>query len=145
MRGSCVLQVLQGPPRRAEGKGVKRSDHRERSSQSLATPPKQKSPAICAKRPHEADFCLRSSQSLATQPLLNAHNLKKITNFDHQTTNKQMRQTNNYEIAVSSVADVATIAQIRLYADRNNISAHKVYEKVGMEQCHYLMYEQSIK
>lgn len=116
MRGSCVLQVLQGPPRRAEGKGVKRSDHRE-----------------------------RSSQSLATQPLLNAHNLKKITNFDHQTTNKQMRQTNNYEIAVGSVADVATIAQIRLYADRNNISAHKVYEKVGMEQCHYLMYEQSIK
>ena len=243
MRGSCVLQVLQGPPRRAEGKGVKRSAHRERSSQSLATHPKQKSPAICAKRRHEADFCLRSSQSLATQPLLNAHNLKKITNFDHQTTNKQMRQTNNYEIAVGSVADIATIAQfqvdmalesegttldaeqvlqgvtaamndsnrgryfvariggqvigslmitrewsdwhngwywwvqsvyvvpehrgkgvfraiyakvkelaaaegvaqIRLYADRNNISAHKVYEKVGMEQCHYLMYEQSIK
>ncbi len=56
-----------------------------------------------------------------------------------------MRQTNNYEIAVGSVADIATIAQIRLYADRNNISAHKVYEKVGMEQCHYLMYEQSIK
>ena len=32
---SCVVQFLQGPPRRAERKGVKRSEQSERSSQSV--------------------------------------------------------------------------------------------------------------
>ena len=38
---------LQGPLRRAEGKGVKRSDHRERSSQFLPLPKKIKNIVLC--------------------------------------------------------------------------------------------------
>ena len=36
------------------------------------------------------------------------------------------------------------IAQVRLYVDRHNTNAQKVYQKLGMEECHYLMYEASV-
>lgn len=33
------------------------------------------------------------------------------------------------------------VSQVRLYVDKTNISARKVYERIGMKECHYLMYE----
>ena len=32
----------------------------------------------------------------------------------------------------------------RLYVEKENAHAQKVYESVGMEECHYLMYEEAI-
>lgn len=37
------------------------------------------------------------------------------------------------------------VCGFRLYVERENIKAQKVYEKCGMETSHYLMYEQMIK
>lgn len=36
-------------------------------------------------------------------------------------------------------------ASLRLYVDRNNIKAQKCYQKLGMDECHYLMYEEPLK
>ena len=33
------------------------------------------------------------------------------------------------------------ISQVRLYVDKNNKKAQTVYQKLGMSECHYLMYE----
>lgn len=44
---------------------------------------------------------------------------------------------------VIEMAKEQHIAQVRLYVDRNNTNAQKVYQKSGMEECHYLMYETS--
>ena len=48
----------------------------------------------------------------------------------------------------SKVKDMATqkgVSQVRLYVDKTNLSARKVYERVGMQECHYLMYEDVAK
>ncbi|MBR5483141.1 MAG: GNAT family N-acetyltransferase [Alistipes sp.] len=48
----------------------------------------------------------------------------------------------------SKVKDMATqkgVSQVRLYVDKTNLSARQVYEKVGMQECHYLMYEDVAK
>ncbi len=37
------------------------------------------------------------------------------------------------------------VSQIRLYVDKTNHPALTVYEKLGMKECHYLMYEEYIK
>ena len=42
---------------------------------------------------------------------------------------------------VIELANDQNIAQVRLYVDRHNTHAQKVYQKLGMEECHYLMYE----
>ena len=42
---------------------------------------------------------------------------------------------------VIEMAKEQNIAQVRLYVDRHNTHAQKVYQKLGMEECHYLMYE----
>ena len=42
---------------------------------------------------------------------------------------------------VIELAKEQKIAQVRLYVDRHNTNAQKVYQKLGMEECHYLMYE----
>ena len=42
---------------------------------------------------------------------------------------------------VIEMAKEQNIAQVRLYVDRHNTNAQKVYQKLGMEECHYLMYE----
>ena len=42
---------------------------------------------------------------------------------------------------VIELANDQNIAQVRLYVDRHNTNAQKVYQKLGMEECHYLMYE----
>lgn len=36
-------------------------------------------------------------------------------------------------------------ANLRLYVDRNNTNAQECYRKQGMDECHYLMYEEPIK
>lgn len=36
------------------------------------------------------------------------------------------------------------VAQIRLYADKTNLSAQQVYRHLGMEESHYLMFEETI-
>ena len=46
------------------------------------------------------------------------------------------------------VKDMATqkgVSQVRLYVERTNLSARQVYERVGMQECHYLMYEDVAK
>ena len=45
---------------------------------------------------------------------------------------------------VIELAKEQKIAQVRLYVDRHNTNAQKVYQKLGMEECHYLMYESSV-
>ena len=46
---------------------------------------------------------------------------------------------------VIELAKEQKIAQVRLYVDRHNTNAQKVYQKLGMEECHYLMYETSVE
>lgn len=36
-------------------------------------------------------------------------------------------------------------ASLRLYVDRGNRKAQKCYKKQGMDECHYLMYEETLK
>ena len=42
---------------------------------------------------------------------------------------------------VMELAKSENIAQVRLYVDKNNLTAQQVYEKLGMKECHYYMYE----
>lgn len=46
---------------------------------------------------------------------------------------------------VKELASLEGIEQVRLYVDKSNRVAQEVYRKVGMEECHYLMYEQVLK
>ena len=43
---------------------------------------------------------------------------------------------------VKSLAKEQDITQIRLYVDKTNYPAQKVYRKLGMDECHYLLYEE---
>ena len=45
---------------------------------------------------------------------------------------------------VKELAKEAGITQVRLYVDKTNTRAQKVYQKLGMAECHYLMYEEEI-
>lgn len=42
---------------------------------------------------------------------------------------------------VRELAEQQNVSQIRLYVDRTNTVAQRIYEKLGMAECHYLMYE----
>lgn len=42
---------------------------------------------------------------------------------------------------VKELAGQQNVSQIRLYVDRTNTVAQRIYEKLGMAECHYLMYE----
>lgn len=46
---------------------------------------------------------------------------------------------------VKELASSEGIEQVRLYVDKSNRVAQEVYRKVGMEECHYLMYEEVLK
>ena len=45
---------------------------------------------------------------------------------------------------VLKLAKSEGISQVRLYVDKDNKKAQTVYQKVGMSECHYLMYEVEI-
>lgn len=42
---------------------------------------------------------------------------------------------------VISLAKKEGVTQVRLYVDKDNKKAQSVYQKLGMSECHYLMYE----
>lgn len=41
-------------------------------------------------------------------------------------------------------AKSAGVSQIRLYVDKNNTTAQTVYQKLGMAECHYCLYEKGV-
>ena len=45
---------------------------------------------------------------------------------------------------VKSLAVQEGITTVRLYVDRDNRKAQQAYERLGMAECHYLMYEEMI-
>jgi ribosomal protein S18 acetylase RimI-like enzyme len=45
---------------------------------------------------------------------------------------------------VKKMATAEGVSQVRLYVDKGNIRAQKVYKQLGMDECHYLMYEEVI-
>ena len=46
---------------------------------------------------------------------------------------------------VLKLAKSEGISQVRLYVDKDNKKAQTVYQKLGMSECHYLMYEVNYK
>ena len=42
---------------------------------------------------------------------------------------------------VLKLAKSEGVSQVRLYVDKDNKKAQTVYQKAGMSECHYLMYE----
>lgn len=49
-----------------------------------------------------------------------------------------------YEFVKEKAENSKNVCGFRLYVERENERAQKVYEKLGMEQSHYLMYEEMI-
>lgn len=47
-------------------------------------------------------------------------------------------------LKVKDAAKENNVSQIRLYVDNTNLSAQKVYKKLGMHESHYLMYEENL-
>lgn len=45
---------------------------------------------------------------------------------------------------VRSLARKEGALSLRLYVDKENIKAQKCYQKQGMDECHYLMYEEDL-
>ena len=59
----------------------------------------------------------------------------------------QYRGKGAYRAMYQKVKELAKdqgITQIRLYVDKTNYPAQKVYQKLGMQECHYFMYEEVI-
>jgi ribosomal protein S18 acetylase RimI-like enzyme len=53
-----------------------------------------------------------------------------------------------YKAMYNKVLDLAKaegISQIRLYVDKENFTAQTVYQKLGMAECHYCLYEKDLK
>ncbi|MBQ6938388.1 MAG: GNAT family N-acetyltransferase [Muribaculaceae bacterium] len=56
----------------------------------------------------------------------------------------QYRGKGIYKAMYAHVKDMARehgVSQVRLYVDKGNTRAQEVYKKLGMDECHYLMYE----
>jgi len=49
-----------------------------------------------------------------------------------------------YEFVKAEAAKAGNVCGFRLYVEKENVNAQKVYEKLGMEISHYLMYEEAI-
>lgn len=49
-----------------------------------------------------------------------------------------------YEFVKSEAEKSKNVCGFRLYVERENVNAQKVYEKTGMKSSHYLMYEENI-
>lgn len=47
--------------------------------------------------------------------------------------------------AVQQMAAESGVAQVRLYVDKGDTTAQHAYQRVGMEECHYLMYEAAVE
>ena len=59
----------------------------------------------------------------------------------------EFRKQGVYKAMYLKVKDAAkenNVSQIRLYVDKTNLSAQKVYKKLGMHESHYLMYEENL-
>lgn len=57
------------------------------------------------------------------------------------------RKQGVYKAMYQKVKDAAkenNVSQIRLYADKINISAQKAYQSLGMHKSHYLMFEEDL-
>jgi len=50
-----------------------------------------------------------------------------------------------YDFVKEKAAESGDICGFRLYVEKENMHAQKVYEKVGMDSSNYLMYEEEIK
>lgn len=50
-----------------------------------------------------------------------------------------------YEFVKELAASAENVCGFRLYVEKENTRAQKVYEKLGMKQSHYLMFEESTK
>ena len=49
-----------------------------------------------------------------------------------------------YDFVKAKAASEKSVCGFRLYVERENEGARKVYEKLGMEASHYLMYEENL-
>ncbi len=49
-----------------------------------------------------------------------------------------------YEFVKTQATDAKNVCGFRLYVEKENTRAQRVYEKLGMESSHYLMYEEEI-
>lgn len=49
-----------------------------------------------------------------------------------------------YDFVKEKARESKNVCGIRLYVEKENTHAQKVYEKLGMEASHYLMYEETI-
>ena len=49
-----------------------------------------------------------------------------------------------YEFVKKKARRQGNVCGFRLYVEKENVNAQKVYEKVGMESSHYLMFEEMI-
>lgn len=60
----------------------------------------------------------------------------------------EFRRQGVYKAMYLKVKDTAkdnNISQIRLYVDKTNHSAQSVYQRLGMHESHYLMFEENLK
>lgn len=46
--------------------------------------------------------------------------------------------------ALKDMAKASNVSQIRLYVDKTNLLAQKVYHQLGMHESHYLMFEEQL-
>jgi len=49
-----------------------------------------------------------------------------------------------YDFVKSEARDSGGVCGFRLYVEKENVNAQHVYEKVGMEETYYLMYEEKL-
>lgn len=59
----------------------------------------------------------------------------------------EFRRKGVYKAMYQNVKDAAkanNVSQIRLYVDKTNVSAQKVYQNIGMQESHYLMFEENL-
>ena len=49
-----------------------------------------------------------------------------------------------YDFVKEKASESGDVCGIRLYVEKENTHAQKIYEKVGMEKSHYLMYEEML-
>ncbi len=49
-----------------------------------------------------------------------------------------------YDFVKEKARNSGDVCGFRLYVEKENVNAQKVYEKIGMETSHYLMYEEMI-